>query len=204
LVLDWTVNGTGIELGVDPVAEDMMAKHRKDQPAKTNGSRAVDNTRGSPLWAFNYFRSQVLTNLLNDIVDNEVAGFSPEHCDKVARALEYFVNATTDIPGGGLLTGPIYPTVDRFAVLYREWNDIHGELDRAIEDRRYKLYELRRQRQKISDKARSLQYEIENNLDRQLLKKAYEALGDLITLVPQTFANLTGAIEEFLKRGGEK
>ncbi len=181
-----------------------MAKRKKERSAQTNGSRAVDNTRGSPLWAFNYFRSQVLTHLLNDLVDCEAAGFSPEYCDKIARSLEYFVNATTDIPSGGLVTGSIYPTVDRFAVLYREWNDIHGRPERAIEDRRYKLHELRQQRQKISNKARSLQYEIENNLDRQLLNKSYEALGDLITLVPQTFKNLTEAITEFLKRGGGK
>ncbi len=181
-----------------------MAKRRKDHPAQTNDSRAVDNTRGSPLWAFNYFRSQVLTNLLNDLVDHENAGLSQEYCDKVARLLEYFVNATTNIPGGGLVTGSIYPTVDRFAVLYREWNDIRGEHERAAEDRRYKLHELRQQRQKISNKVRSLQYEIANDLDRQLLKKSYEALGDLITLVPQSFKNLTEAIKEFSKRGGGK
>ncbi len=181
-----------------------MAKRKKERSTQTNGRRAVDNTQGSPLWAFNYFRSQVLTRLLNDLVDNEAAGFSQEYCGKVARSLEYFVNATTDIPSGGLMTGSIYPTVDRFAVLYREWNDIHGEPERAIEDRRYKLHELRQQRQKISDKARSLQYEIENNLDRQLLEKSYEALGDLITLLPQSFKNLTEAIQEFLKRGGKQ
>lgn len=181
-----------------------MAKRKKNHPAQTNGSRAVDNTQGTPLWAFNYFRSQVLTNLLNDLFDHETAGFSREYCGKIAGALEYFVNATTEIPSGGLVTGAIYPTVDRFTVLYREWNEIQGESSRSIEDRRYKLHELRQQRQKISDKARSLQYEIEQNLDRQLLKKSYEALGDLITLVPQSFKNLTGVLTEFLKRGGGK
>ena len=182
----------------------MMAKRKENHPAPTNANRAVDNTRGTPLWAFNYFRSQILTNLLNDLYDHEAARFSQEYCDKITRALEYFVNATTEIPSGGLVTGAIYPTVDRFTVLYREWNDILGESTRSIEDRRYKLHELRQQRQKISDKTRSLQYEIEHNLDRQLLKKSYEALGDLITLVPQSFKNLTEVLTEFLKRGGGK
>ena len=180
-----------------------MAKRKKDRSVQEKGSRAVDNTRGSILWTFNYYRSQVLTNLLNDLVDNEATGFSQEYCDIVAKSLEYFVNATTDIPSGGLMTGSIFPTVDRFAVLYREWNDIQGELARAIEDRRYKLHELREQRQKISNRARSLQYEIENNLDRELLKKSYEAIGGLLTTVPDMFKNLTEAIKEFSKRGGK-
>jgi hypothetical protein len=184
--------------------EDMMAKRRKNHPAQTNGNRSVDNTRGAPLWAFNYFRSQVLTNLLNDLVNHEADGFSQEYCDRITTALEYFVNATTEIPSGGLVTGAIYPTVDRFAVLYREWNDIRSESNRSIEDRRYKLHELRRQRQKISDKARSLQYEIEHNLDRQLLNKSYEALGKLITLIPGSLENLTQTLAEFVKRGGGK
>jgi hypothetical protein len=181
-----------------------VSKRNKNRPPLTNGNRKVDNSRGTPLWEFNYFRSPLLTSLLDDLYDHEAAGFSQEYCDKITRSLEYFVNATTEIPGGGLFTGPIYPTVDRFTVLYREWNDIQGDSARSIEDRRYKFKELRDQRQKISDKARSLQYEIQNNLDRQLLKKSYDALGDLITLVPGVFRNLTEALKEFYKRGGGK
>jgi hypothetical protein len=184
--------------------EDLMSKRRKNRSTRSSASRAVDNTRGTALWSFNYFRSQVLTNLLNDLVDHETDGFSQEYCDQITKALEYFVNATTAIPGGGPLTGGIYPTVDRLAVLYREWNDIRDGSQKAVEERRYKLYELRQQRQKISNKARSLQYEVEQNLDRQLLKKSYESLGDLITLVPSSFKNLTDALTEFLKRGGGK
>jgi len=181
-----------------------MAKHNKNHPPSTNGKRAVDNSRGMPLWEFNYFRSQVLTSLLNDLVDHKAAGFSQEYCDKITQSLEYFVNVTTEIPSGGPLTRAIYPTVDRFAVLYREWNDIHGESNQALWEREYKLKELRQQRQKISNKARSLQYEIQNNLDRQLLKKAYDALGDMIALGPESFKSLTNAIMEFSKRGGGK
>ena len=181
-----------------------MAKHRKNRSAPTSGSRAVDNTRGTPLWAFNYFRSQVLTNLLNDLVNHEADGFSPEYCRQITTALEYFVNATTDIPGGGLMTGALYPAVDRLAVLYHEWNDIAGESNPSVEERRYKLHQLRQQRQKISNKVRSLQYEIDNNLDRQMLNKSYEALGNLITLAPNLFTNLTEALTEFLKRKGDK
>ncbi len=180
----------------------MSNRRKKRSTPKVN--RAVDNTRGTALWSFNYYRWQMLISLLNDLVDHEADGFSPEDCDKITKALEYFVNATTGIPSGGPFTGAIYPTVDRFAVLYREWNDIHNESPRVVEERRYKLHELRQQQQKISNKARSLQFEIEHNLDRQLLKKSYESLGDLITLVPGSFKNLTDAFTEFLKRGGGK
>ena len=177
-----------------------MSKN-KNRKHLDKGSRQVDNGRGSKLWAFNHFRSPILTSLLNDLVELEHDGLTEAYCSKVLSSLEYFANYATEFPRGGPLTGPIYQQILAFTQTYREWNDIEGQSEDARNRRRRLLRKLRSQRQKITDKARTLQYELENELDRQLLADTYRAIGDLITMGPGLFRNLAGAYGEYLKRG---
>ena len=179
-----------------------MANRKRRKPTAQVGSRKVNGARGSALWTFNYYRWQMLTRLLDDLVEREREGLPQDYCDKLTLALERFVNATTEIPSGGILVGELSPLVDRFTVLYREWNGIHGTADAAIGERRYKLAELRKQRQKISNKSRQVQYAIEHELNHSLMDASYKALSDLITLAPGLFKNLAEALKEFVKRGG--
>jgi hypothetical protein len=62
---------------------------------------------------------------------------------------------------------------------------------------------LKKQRQIITNKARKLQFELDNNLDQSLLEAGYRAMGDLTTLVPDLLNNLTKSLNEFAKRGGK-
>ena len=179
-----------------------MAKRKRSRQADQSSHGAVDNTRGSALWAFNYFRWQILTNLLDDLVEHERDGLPEEYCNQLTMTLERFVNATTEIPSGGLLVGTLSPLADRFTVLYREWNDIHGESAASVGERRYKLQQMREQRQKITNKASQLQYAIQHELNHALMRSSYRALSDLITLAPDLFKNVADALKEFAKRGG--
>jgi hypothetical protein len=176
--------------------------HKKRKSIQKEQPRTVDNTRGSTLWSFNYFRKNILTNLLNDLYNLEATGLDDEICDKIQASLEYFGNAATEIPKGGIMTGPIYKDIEKFAKYYQDWNEIKGADEDNKRNRRDARLKLKKQRQIITDKARKLQYELDNNLDQKLLEAGYRALGDLVTLVPDLLNNLTLSFNEFVKRGG--
>ena len=177
---------------------------RRSQPKenKKGLSLRVDNHRGSTLWAFNHFRSPMLTSLLNDLVDLERTGLSQENCQLVTRALDYFTNSTTEVPSGGFLTGKLYPQVEKFSALYQEWNEIQGQSEVAVFERKQSLEKLRKQRQKITDTTRSLQFELSNNLDKKILADTYQAIGEMINLVPNVFNNLSKSFGDYIRRGG--
>ena len=183
-----------------------MAKKRKIALLEENKetSRVVDNTRGSHLWSYNHYRSRILTSLLNDLIELENEGLDEENCKMVRRSLEYFVNASTSVPKGGFLSGgPLYKEIESFAATYKEWNDVNGRDEFNIQMRRKKVRELRKNRQRISNKIRKLQYELENNLDQKVLHDSYNAIGDIIKLVPGIFKNLSSSYNDYLKKGGK-
>ena len=185
----------------------MISKNKKRKKkakirSQQDRSRKVDNTRGSMLWSFNFFRTNLLTSLLNDLYSLESSGLEDDICNKIQASLEYFGNAATEIPRGGFMTGPIYKDIEKFANLYEEWNKIKGEDEESRRERRAARQKLKKQRQIITDKARQLQYELDNNLDQKLLQSGYDAIGDLTTLVPDLLNNLTQSFNEFVKRGG--
>lgn len=177
---------------------------RKNQSQSTqNQPRTVDNTRGSRLWSFNYFRQNILTNLLDDLYDLESTGLDDKICAKIQSFLEYFGNAATDIPEGGFMTGPIYKDIEKFTSSYESWNNIKGDDEESQQKRKSVRLKLKKQRQTITNKARRLQYELDNNLDQKLLEAGYRTIGDLTTLVPDLLNNLTQSFNEFVKRGGK-
>lgn len=157
--------------------------------------------RGTPLYAYNYFRSNVMTALLNDLIELENQGLDEEHCKVVRQSLGHFVNATTEIPRGGFLTGALSSEVEEFEELYKKWNDVQGRDPGAVEERRKLLKRLRRARQNITDRIRDLQVEIFLGLDRAILVATYRALADLIQAAPAIFRNLGQALVEYNKRG---
>jgi hypothetical protein len=181
-----------------------MAKKKKAaKAAQKTANRAVDNTSGSPLWAYNYIRTRILTSLLNDLVALEKTGLEDRYCDMLSTGLEYFINASTEVPSGGFLTGSIAKEIEKFTELYKKWNDIHGAEEKDAYERHLILNQLRTQRQRITDVARKVQVEIEKNMDVALLFSTYEAIGGLIKLVPDTFTGLAGAFTDYVKRGGK-
>jgi len=175
-----------------------MSKSRK----KHSGTSTIklNSKRGSPLWRFNYFRSVVLTNLLNDLYNLEQTGIEDKHCQKISASLNYFSNAATDIPSAGPLVGPLYKDIEKFTELYQAWNDIKGGEPEMVASRRELRLKLMTQRQKITNKARKLQVAIQENVDTELMKAGFDALSELITAVPDLLGNVGKALKEFVKR----
>jgi hypothetical protein len=169
-----------------------------------NKPQIINASRGTQLWAFNHFRSSVLGKLLDDLVDMEEEGLDDELCKKVRISLDHFVNATTAIPKGGILSGgPISKDAGEFAEIYKTWNDVSGKSAESIAQRRKALGRLRKKRQKIANKISKMQFEIQNNLDHKLLMASYNGLEELISFVPSVFKNLSSALSDFLKRKGK-
>ncbi len=186
-----------------------MTKSRKQRKARKlarrqakRGTKPLVAKRGSRVWSFNHFRSVVLTRLLDDLYNLEQSGIKDEYCQKIAAALNYFGNAATDIPSAGPFLGPIYKDIEKFTELYQQWNDVRGKGTDAAGERRTLRLKLKAQRHRITNKARKLQVAIDEKLDTKLLESGYQALGGLITAVPDLFSGLGKALTEYAKRGG--
>lgn len=178
----------------------MSKKSRLKKLESPQAPRNVDNTRGSHLWAYNHFRINILTSLLNDLIEMENEGLTEEYCSQVRKSLEYFINASTNVPQGGFLSGgPLYKEIESFSETYTAWNDINGKSPENTKYRRKLVGELRKKRQKITDKVRKLQYELDNNLDQKILEETYNAIGNLVNMVPNLFKNLSSSYKTYLK-----
>lgn len=178
----------------------MSKKSRLKQLALPKESRKVNSTYGSQLWSYNHFRINILSSLLNDLIDLENEGLEEDICKVVRKSLEYYINASTNIPEGGFLSGgPLYLEIESFADTYRQWNDVKGKEPEVIKQRVKIIRILRKKRQKITNKIRRLQFEIENNLDQKILADSYNAIGEIINLVPNIFRNLGSSYKDYLK-----
>lgn len=175
-------------------------KSSKKEKKSKSGGKPLNNKRGSRLWSFNHFRSIVLTRLLDDLYNLEESGLKDEHCQKIVAALNYFGNASTDIPSSGPFLAPIYKDIEKFTELYEKWNDVKGKGDEKVEERRDLRMKLKTQRQRITNKARKLQAAIDEKMDVKLLEAGYQALSELITAVPDLFSGLGKALNTYAKR----
>ena len=165
-------------------------------------SRELDASRGSPTYAFNQFKGNMLSSLLDDLITLENEGIDEEICSRVKKSLGFFVNSTTNVPSGGMFTGALSPRVQKFEEAYIKWNGINGNDEGAIKKRRDVLVKMRKLQQKITDKTRALQFELSNDLDVLVLKSGYEAISELITVSPKLFQNLASSYAKFCSRGG--
>ncbi len=166
-------------------------------------TRTVDNTRGSTLWSFNFIRTRILTDLLNDLMELEKSGVNDSTCDEIQKMLGRIHNLSTEVPKGGLLSGsPLSKNIDRFIRTYVEWNKINGDNNESINERKKLLKKLRKRRQSISNKIRRLQYELNNNLDQKLIDETYNAMSKFINVLPDIFKNLSKSLSDYVKKGG--
>ena len=156
----------------------------------------VNAVRGTNIWAINRFREDALVQLLNDLVDNERKGLG-ENCLHVQEALAKVVNAATKIPDGAWWQGTIWGELQEFEKLYIKWNGHEGESADAAAHRRAALRKLRSRRNKIARKVRRNQFVLQNKLDLALVKDMYDAMGSLVTSLPEMFKNLATAVARF-------
>jgi len=133
--------------------------------------------RGSALWAFNSYRRDALTSLLDDLVLAEETGLKPEECRLVRQALERGANKASEIPDGWFKN--ILGAFEELVADYEKWNDPTGTDPATMLERRNRLKRLRKTRKKLSDRIRKKTHVL-NNLDLQIVEAQYAALNELI------------------------
>jgi hypothetical protein len=160
-------------------------------------SRQVDNTQGSTLWAFNRFRSDVLTTLLNDLSRHEARGIDDVTCARIKYALSTLVNLSTALPDGGFLQRSVFDELLIFERRYTEWNAVE-RFDAPGRVRALKR--LRESRKRLSNIIRRNQYVIQSELDLELIRSMYEAVENLVTALPSVLSGLGRVLERISQK----
>ena len=156
---------------------------------------------GTELHALNSFRTDALSNLLNDLVLNEEYGFDDNDgkdvCKQVRVALGKIVNEFSSLPDGGFLRKVIWKDIQRFEDKYIAWNSIYGNDTHAITSRQKALKALRDRRNKIATRIRKNMHRLQSELDFALIDAFYKALQDLVKSLPDVFVNLNKAVSHY-------
>jgi hypothetical protein len=158
----------------------------------------IDTRRGTAIWAFNEFRRDALTNLLDDLLNLEQQGLPDEMCAQVKKFLGHLTNRAASYPDGSFLKGGLWKEFSEFEERYKRWNDHKGS--DANKKRRKSLRDLRDQRHRIAKKAREHGHILSEELDLKLVNDIYEAAGELPKALPQVFKGLAGSIRRFNRK----
>jgi hypothetical protein len=154
--------------------------------------------QGTALWAFKRMKEDLLPSLFEDLNQSVDDGLREEQCDLVKEVLRILVAAsTTGIQNSS--TSPsiteIWEVLDELREMYFRWND---EAQTA-QERKAILSEMKQLKDKISRKTRLSYVEIENGVNKSDMVSVYQASAQITTSYPQTFVNLTKAVEKFQK-----
>ncbi|MBN1882891.1 MAG: hypothetical protein JW885_12005 [Deltaproteobacteria bacterium] len=165
-------------------------------------SNTVRNERGTPLYKLNRLRENVLTSLLDDLVNMKETGLEDDYCKIIDRSLEYTTNFATEIPSS-YIRAPLYKHFSNFRETYKKWNDLKGDSKEIVAEREKKLKKLRKIRKKITDSISMRQVELQNNLDEQVLTDIYHSFHLVIVKAPEVFVNLSKALYTIVKKIGK-
>ena len=159
------------------------------------------NERGTPVWSLNSLRSDLLPNLLDDLVSAERTGLIDEHCNEVKKALDRMINSATSIPDSSFWTRAIWQEIKKFKSIYDHWNSMsRNSHDVAQKHRRMALEKLRKQRHRIATKIRKRQHILATELDLKLVTASHEAMAALVKAVPDVFKELGKAVSRYAEK----
>lgn len=160
-------------------------------------TKPADNRRGTPYWAMNVLRSDLLTNLLLDLHTSEEVGLSDEECRVVTTSLEKMAIIASEIPDKWFIFSSIKSALDRFTEAYKDWNDPKGADTKAREGRRKALVLLSDRRHSLAKVVHRNRYIISNEVDMQLIKSLYATAGAIPKQIPKLFKNVAGSVKRF-------
>ncbi len=156
-----------------------------------------DGSHGTALWAFDRFRSDALSKILNDLLALERSGLEESICQQVQNALDIVVNEATSIPDGTFISKPLWKDLEAFRDTYVQWNDINGTDEASREKRKVLLKKLRDKRHKVARRSRKNQFVLANNLDLSVVRAMYDAMAEVSSAVPDIFRELSKSVGRF-------
>jgi hypothetical protein len=170
-----------------------MAKRARHRP-KTGLSR------GTPGYAINFFRSDILVNLQLDLKRLEKTGIDSEVCRRVRELLSALVSAASAQPSGSFWGKALHQVLREYEATYRKWNDVSGFDPVAAEARDQILCELQDIRHAISNTCRRNAHSLSEAHDLEIVTAINDALVQVIAVVPNTFTALARSAARFAER----
>lgn len=156
--------------------------------------------RGTPGYAINFFRSDILVNLQLDLKRLERSGVDEAVCQKIRELLSALVSAASAEPKGSFWGRAVHEVLREYETVYRRWNDVQGTNTDAIQQRDELLKRLQDIRHKISNVCRQNAHSLSEAHDLELIGAINDALIDAIRVVPGTFSALARSAERFAQR----
>ncbi len=168
----------------------------------------MQGERGTMVWAFQQFRSDALTQILNDLSARETRGVSKPVCDTIQKSLALIVNEATGIVEAGFFSKPLYLELQKFEEEYRRWNGPEEDTSVAACAHRIQcIKQMRKYRQRAAKKTqrdlrklRKDQYVLSHQLDLQAISGMYEAFRKICESAPEIFVCLGRAVKRYVDR----
>jgi hypothetical protein len=171
--------------------------------AKGNKKAPFDATRGSPVWAFERFTQEALSNFLRDLLHAEKDGFTAVQCDRTQVALRDLRIGATEFPDHTWFSNSIASEMERFESLYVQWNHNPAQIrSEAIAHRQKHWNKLADSRHRITTRVRRNKAKLADELDLAAMKAFYGSFDDLAKALPDIFVNLSKATASFAKKLG--
>lgn len=161
-----------------------------------------DASRGTAAWAMQELREDALVGFMDDLLAREEHGVTQEQCGVARKALEKLVIKASAIPDRLPFRRSIMVCLERFTAAYVEWNEPPGAGPAQVAARRKALKKMYRSRHKLAGAMRKNPYILANELDLGLVKGMYEAIAEIVKILPEVFRNLAKAVERFGRRTG--
>ncbi|WP_370305950.1 hypothetical protein [Sinimarinibacterium flocculans] len=156
--------------------------------------------RGTPGYAINFFRRDILVNLQFDLKRLEKEGIDELVCEKIQQLLSALVSAASAEPKGTFWGAAMHEVLRKYEKTYKRWNDIKGKDNVAIERRAELLEDLQDIRHKIANRCRTNSHALAEAQDLQVVTAINDALVDTINAVPGTFTALAKSAARFQLR----
>lgn len=153
--------------------------------------------RGSPGYAINFFRSDILVNLQLDLKRLERTGIDEDVCYRVRNLLSALVSAASAEPNASLWGTSIHEVLRTYEHAYKKWNDVKGQNEEAIAARNDLLEKLQDIRHKLANRCRKNSHSLSEAHDLELVSAINDALRETISFVPGMFSALAKSAARF-------
>jgi hypothetical protein len=157
-------------------------------------------SRGTPGYAINFFRSDILVNLQLDLKRLERTGIDEAVCAKVRVLLSALVSAASAEPSGSFWGRALHQVLRDYELTYKCWNDVSGADLAAVNQRDLHLAQLQDIRHAISNTCRRNAHSLSEAHDLVIVTAINDALVQVIGAVPNTFTALARSADRFAKR----
>ncbi len=161
---------------------------------------SYNDSRNTPIWAFDRLRSDAIPKLLDDMAAAEASGFPEATCQEIHSNLGALTNLATEIPDKSIFRKSLWEHFEQLQKEYKLWNDISGNDADSVSRRKEQLKKVRRLRNKIATITRENRHILSRELDLKAIDSVYKGFNKLASGSPSLLRNLFAAISRYFSR----